>query len=403
MSAVTFSEDGRPADRSAGFRAWIAQKRHERDLYWTTQEIKLKWREVATGAGVGRRVLSGAGMPVDVWPEVTHVHFSDDGLVLVVRLLAGQLPADVASVARRMAYGMGCAQIRVKRFRQDWIKVHLLASDPLETATCEISPVPSALSPIALGVDEAGELVLLDWVQATHMIVQGTTGGGKSTGMYSLLAQHAGVSDARITGCDPTGLLLRPWIGHWDDVPAAAVGSKNPMAFVTTVDQLVREMDRRISEIPPDRDSVILGPELPVIVCVLEEYPGLLRILDSASKELGKTFRALVGRLFAEGRKGGIRLVVISQRADATIIGGFERGQASHTMSYRVDSADAVRMLHPDVTADLVAEHASAPAGVALLSRPGNLLTRLRAPYLTYASYIAYSAAVRDQEPPRAA
>lgn len=403
MAAVTFSEDSRPADGSAGFRAWINRMRHERDLYWTTQEIKLKWREVATGAGVGRKVLSGAGMPVDVWPEVTHVHFSDDGLVLVVRLLAGQLPADVAAVARRMAYGMGCAQIRVKRFRQEWIKVHLLATDPLETATCEIAPIQSALSPIVLGVDETGELVVLDWAQATHMIVQGTTGGGKSTGMYSLLAQHAGVADARFTGCDPTGLLLRPWIRHWDDVPTPAVGSKDPMCFVVTVDQLVREMDRRIADIPSDRDSVILGPELPVIVRVLEEYPGLPRILDSADPKLGKTFRALVGRLFAEGRKGGIRLVLISQRADATIIGGFERGQASHTMSYRVDSADAVRMLHPDVTPDLVAEHASAPAGVALLSRPGNPLTRLRAPYLTYASYIAYSAAVRGQEPVAAA
>jgi S-DNA-T family DNA segregation ATPase FtsK/SpoIIIE len=254
---------------------------------------------------------------------------------------------------------------------------------------CPVAPLVSALDPITLGMGEDGRAVTLELGSAAHLIVQGTTGGGKSIALYSLLGQLVDAPDVRVTGCDPTGLLLRPWSGRWADIPAPALGTADPARYVLMLDQVVREMDRRIAAMPAGRDSVALSTDMPVLLVVLEEYPGLLRLVDGTDAKLGKQLRALVGRLLAEGRKAGVRVVIVSQRADASILGGFERGQASHRLSFRVDSGDAVRMLHPDALPDVIAAHAAAPAGVALLTAPGLPLTRLRAPWRTYADYCA--------------
>jgi S-DNA-T family DNA segregation ATPase FtsK/SpoIIIE len=184
-------------------------------------------------------------------------------------------------------------------------------------------------------------------------------------------------------------LLLAPWARRWHDVPAPVLGTLDPSRYMFALDQVVQEMDRRIAAMPRGRDSVQLGPACPILLTILEEFPGVLRLVDGVDARLGKSVRALVGRLLAEGRKAGIRVVLITQRADAAIVGAYERGQASHRISFRVDSADGLRMLHPDLPVDAAAEHSTAPAGVALLTAPGVPLTRLRFPYRPYSDYVA--------------
>ena len=146
-------------------------------------------------------------------------------------------------------------------------------------------------------------------------------------------------------------------------------------------------MDKRILSIPDGRDAVVLGRDMPILLVVIEEYPGLLRLLEAGDKKLAQRARLALARLLAEGRKAGVRCLLIVQRAEAAVIGSDQRGQASHRLSYRVDTASTIEMLHPGVPADLAVEHATAPAGVALLTAPGQPLTRLRAPLCDYADY----------------
>jgi DNA segregation ATPase FtsK/SpoIIIE-like protein len=314
-------------------------------------------------------------------------------VAFTVELPPGMIIDDLRELAHRIAPALGARTLRLASIGLTRVRVELLTTDPLAELVAPVRPVRSIHEPLILGHGEDGHPVTLDLASAAHAIVQGTTGGGKSVALYSLLAQLTRAPDIRITGADPTGLLLRPWAGRWSDVPSPVLGTGDPTRYVLMLDQLVRVMDQRVASIPPGRDSVEHTPALPVLLAVLEEYPGVLRVVDSTDAKLGKQLRALVGRLLAEGRKAGVRVLIVAQRADASVIGGFERGQASHRLSFRVDSADAVRMLHPDGTPDIVAGHATAPAGVALLTAPGLPLTRLRAPYLPYADYCAEVAA----------
>ncbi|HEY2205123.1 MAG TPA: FtsK/SpoIIIE domain-containing protein [Pseudonocardia sp.] len=268
-------------------------------------------------------------------------------------------------------------------------RIELLTDDPLVVVLPPVAAVRSALSPITLGVTEDGHPLTLDLLSSAHLIVQGATGSGKSVGCYSLLGQLAAAPDVRVTGSDVSGLLLAPWVIHPRHAGHQVLGTGNPLAHVELFERLVAEMDKTIARIPAGRDSVVLGPDQPITLIVVEEYPGLLRLLDSADPKLGKRARMAVARLLAEGRKAGYRVLLIVQRADAAIVGAYERGQASHRVSFRVDTLDALRMLHPDATGEVAERHATALSGIALATAPGLPLTRLRAPHVDYAGYCA--------------
>ncbi len=96
-----------------------------------------------------------------------------------------------------------------------------------------------------------------------------------------------------------------------------------------------------------DRDAVQTGPDFPVLLVILEEYAVLLRVADVTEKKLGQKVRALVARLLSEGRKAGLRVLIIVQRADAAVVDGLVRAHCAIWLSFPVDSGEAVRMLHP--------------------------------------------------------
>lgn len=346
-------------------------------------ELVKAWELACEGAGVVRVVPTVTG-PTVIPPRITRIEHRDDTLVLTVRLEPGQTAADLRAAAPRIAPHLGAFGLRVESLRQGaWCRVTLLPADPL--AGPPPAPAAGAGWVTVLGRGEDGAPVQLDWSTAAHVVVQGATRSGKSTGLYGALGQLADADHVQVTGCDPTGLLLAPWTAR-TAVVAPSTGTASPAAHVDTLEALTAAMDARIGAIPAGRDAVELGPTCPLLVVVLEEYPGLLRTLD-ADRQLGKLARAAVARLLAEGAKAGLRVVLVAQRAEANIIGGFERDQASHALTYRVGGRESVRLLHPDAPPDVVAAHATALPGTALLSAPGVPLRRLRTPHVTYPEY----------------
>ncbi|MDN5917379.1 MAG: hypothetical protein L0I76_20155 [Pseudonocardia sp.] len=350
------------------------------------ERINRAWIAACEGAALVRTVDTVTG-PTVIAPKIAHVVLGPP-TVLTVKLQPGMVAADVTTLGRRLAPHLGCYGIRVvPRGIGDWVEVTLLGSDPLAVTVPLAEPVVSVQESLCLGLGENGQPVTLNLADAAHLIVQGSTGAGKSIGCYSLLGQLAAAPDVQVTGSDVSGLLLGPWARRPDHGGRHALGTGDPAAHPALLEELVAAMDKAITGIRPGRDSVNLD-EHPVTVVVVEELPGLLRWLDAADKTLAKRARTALARLLAEGRKAGFRVLLVTQRADAAIVGAYERSQASHRLSFRVDTADGLKMLHPDIDMDTAAEHSSAGPGIALLSAPGASLTRLRAPHMTYADYV---------------
>jgi len=365
-----------------GKGAWNHELRHQahRRSEWGPM-----WRAAAEGCDLSRDVIVAAGITAQI-PRVVAVHESDDGPeTLVIELLPGQLPVDVLAAAPRLAPALHCARVRVTGSSdQRRCRLELLDVDPL-AATVPIGEVGDG--PALIGHGEDGQEITRSWASRGHQIVQGQTGSGKSVFTYGQLADAAARPDHLVCGIDPTGLLWRPFIGSrhapWQ---VSGVGG-DLVEHVELLERLCAEMDRRIGDMPPDRDSVEITPELPLMIVCLEEYAGLLRVADTIDTKLGKRIRAFVARLLAEGRKAGIRAYLIVQRADASVVDGLVRAQCATRVSFSVDSQEAVRMLHPNVTdpGDVM----NAPPGVGMLTMPGHPLVRFRASFIeSYGEYV---------------
>ena len=71
-------------------------------------------------------------------------------------------------------------------------------------------------------------------------------------------------------------------------------------------------------------------------------------------------------RLVSEGPKVSVRVLLVVQRADASIVGGYARGQFGMRLTFAVDNAEAVAMLHPATPRDKAGEVMGFPPGRAL-------------------------------------
>jgi hypothetical protein len=357
----------RDAHAEGARRAWVA-----------------RWRVVAEGCQLAKLVYVAAGVTVSA-PRIGGVRLDDDGRVTsaTVELLPGQTLRQYRDVAAQLAAALGCARVRFEPMAGApmWVRLHLLDADPLARSLSWERYLPAGL----VAVRESGDWLALPWEQRTHAIAQGQTGSGKSHWLYGQLAALAGRRDVLVAGVDPSGLLFAPWAGH----PGAewrASGLADGLADALRVLRaLVDEMDRRLALLPAGVDVLATDHRTPLLAVVLEEYAGLIRAAQLAGKPIEAQARALVARLLQEGRKVGVRCLLVSQRADTTIVDGIVRDQCALRVSF-ASSAEGLRMLHPAGSVD-ADEHADADPGVAVVTAPRIGTIRGRGVDLSYRRY----------------
>jgi len=351
----------------------------------------------AAGLGLADDTQSCAGLPGLRSPQLYHVRFLDDCVQVYVQMLPGQLMADYEERSAELAEAMGGVSLTWRHRAHGYIVGTLRYRDPLAGQVPLPTLVPAArVDRVLIGLLDSGRSLTVRLDQIAHMIVQGATRSGKSRFIYGLLSQLAQCSDVRISGSDVTGLLLRPFVGtrHGDDL---ALGTRNIAEHAQVLERLVAVMDDRIARIPDDVDVLPVDEHDPYEVVVIEELPGLIRAAEAVDAlhkgdrkyvPLVGRIRSAYGRLMAEGAKVGFRVVIVMQRADASIIGGFERGQATFRITFPVLDPASVQMLHPSCDTETAARHATEKAGIALVSGPGVPLARMRSPQMgDYASF----------------
>jgi S-DNA-T family DNA segregation ATPase FtsK/SpoIIIE len=317
---------------------------------------------------------------------IPHVTAVDHGppVSLIVRMLPAQLPEDFAEHDVRIAASLGVARVRVVRMNRSMMRLELLETDPLAQEVA--LPRQSLIGPgdlMLLGVDDVGTWYRISPQDLMHLAVQGRTRSGKSIFVYGLISQLVTSPNLLIAISDPTGLLTRPFAGtvheQWQVGGSASVDD-----HIALLETLVETMDQRIAALPPRRDQVEIGEGCPLIIAVFEEYPGLLRLANKGGKKAGgpaERIKDLTARLVSESGKAGMRLIIMAQRFEAAVIDGFTRSQCTVRLSFCVDTASSVEMLHPAGRSE-AEQHAIAPPGVALLSGPGVSLKRIKSPYI---------------------
>lgn len=382
-------------------RRMLDRRRLDRADEQRAFELVRRWNLAAGGVGLTRDTSSCAGIPGLSAPQVIHVVLGQGIDRLTVRMLPGQLMADYQDYAAELAEGLGAAAVRFRWRSHGLIIADLWRYDPLDSIV-ELPPlVQSRARDLLVGMLDTGQALKVQLASIAHLIVQGQTRSGKSRWTYGWLSQLATCEDVRISGSDVSGVLLRPFVGtrHGDHL---ALGTADLEEHARVLEELVTIMDERITRIPDHLDVLPASTEDPYEVVVLEELPGLVKAAQDqdAMHKGDRSYRPLLariqgayGRLLAEGAKVGFRLVILMQRADATIIGGFQRGQATLRLSFAVQDPESVKMLHSAASTEVAEAHTAAVPGRALVSGPGIPVARLRAPemgdYATFRANVA--------------
>jgi S-DNA-T family DNA segregation ATPase FtsK/SpoIIIE len=249
---------------------------------------------------------------------------------------------------------------------------------------------------LPLGVTQDGQPVAFDLiVDAAHVAVQGQTRSGKSQLAYNLLGRLAALPHVRVVGIDPSGLLLAPFAQAGE--PLIALGQADAERSLNVLRAVKTETDERIERMAPTRIDKLdhFTTDTPLWVLVLEEYPGILEAAQDEDTATGRKpgertepqIRRLMRQLVAQSAKAGVRVFLMAQRAEASILDGASRSNFGTRISLRVDNADSVRMLHPSADPALCQRVEMFAPGVALIDSPGHPRVIARGPITTYADY----------------
>lgn len=186
------------------------------------------------------------------------------------------------------------------------------------------TPTPQNLGGlwIAIGVDLAGNLVEINLADPSspHVLAGGTTGGGKSVLIRTVVASviwRYTPEQVRIYLCD-TGQVT---FIDFEHTPWVEKVVKSTAEGLLVLGELESEMDRRNKLFPSvkaqdiDEYNAKTGANLPHILFVFEEYADF-----TSDKDLKSQTEEKLQRLSQLARKSGIHIFIATQRPSAKVI-----------------------------------------------------------------------------------
>jgi S-DNA-T family DNA segregation ATPase FtsK/SpoIIIE len=217
---------------------------------------------------------------------------------------------------------------------------------------------------VALGKDMDGEPVLANLAKMPHLLIGGSTGGGKSTtvnGIVCSLLERATPEQVRLLLIDPKRVELAAYSGVPHLVrqiitdPARAVDA---LAWVVTEtenryrrleDHGCRNIDAYNAAVAKGR---IPGPPMPYLVAIVDELADLMmasaalrraRPLDGQDETPGA--EESIVRTTQLARAAGIHMVLATQRPDVTVVTGLIKANVPSRLAFATASLTDSRVV----------------------------------------------------------
>ncbi|MGO2806819.1 hypothetical protein ACTXML_16180 [Glutamicibacter arilaitensis] len=352
-------------------------------------------------------------------PSLLAVVETVEGIGLYVKVPRGNSARSLVERTPNIASAIGVRQLLASQNNQLFLKLVVPARDALEdtvqladafagdTGNAALNqglntrPVPS----IVFGTTALSDCVSISLDASQHYAFQGQARSGKSVAMYGFLSQLREHTNWQITGIDPTGALPSaadsiPWV-------LAGGGGIRPSDVSEWLDELESVLNRRLVALRRDQSADKFefdDPNYPMLLIVLEEFPGVLKSLKVAeagvkpAERVTDRLKAVYGRLLMEALKVNIRVLTIAQRADAEILGGAERAQIACRVTFKVDNQDAVRMFHDGISGHEWEQLRNAAPGVGVIEQIGQPRTMFRAFSTSFIEYRQIAGAMPEVE-----
>lgn len=291
--------------------------------------------------------------PISTGPIVSVYRFQPQGKTTVGK---------IESIAQDIAIALGSEDVVVKRMPGE-SSVSIFIPNPTRKWLMWRDEVGQAATlaklqniPLFLGIDYLGRYVVEDLSLMPHLLIAGSTGGGKSTLLSSLIATMIyckSPDEVKLILSDTKGVEFGHFIGspHLLFDPATSV-----YQTLERLDWLIEEMNDRLRKLGKHNSKNIaeynaiasnisrsgsLAP-LPYITLIIDE---LADILSSSSKleedrgpSIGKVAKGKLSLLAQKARATGIHIIAATQRPSVKLIDGDIKANFPARLSFKLPS-----------------------------------------------------------------
>ncbi|MFE1443836.1 FtsK/SpoIIIE domain-containing protein [Streptomyces sp. NPDC058739] len=327
-------------------------------------------------------------------PRILRIRPTRTGLVLRLKLRAGQDAFDLAAASDRLRHSFSMYGVTSREIRSGVVELRMTGYDVLKRVQmpAKLDPRPMRV-PVALRED--GSVHYRDYRAVPHALTLGATESGKSVYQRNLVAGLAPM-DAALVGIDcKQGVELFPLARRFSalaDNPDTAADLLDALVdHMEGVYQLIRAEQRITADVPDAEiaaDIWDLPDEIrPVPIVVLVDEVAELALFASKEQEKrrDRIITALV-RLAQLGRAAGIYLEICGQRFGSELGKGITmlRAQLTGRTAHRVNDETSANMAFGDISPDAVLAAIQIPAetrGIAIAGDSTGGWHRIRAPH----------------------
>jgi S-DNA-T family DNA segregation ATPase FtsK/SpoIIIE len=394
---------------AAGLWAW--RRWHYRSFWLiigfpiTAISVRASWRKVALGCNLTKKrqrfwfttipgLVASTGVvrvkrkwqriAVDTKPFMWLPMPTRYGWRVTLHTLEGQIPADYADVAERLAHSWGVHAVRISSDKPGRVRLAATMRDPL--VKVDVLPPSTELLKVTVGRLETGMPWIIDFKTVPHYINAGATQSGKSNLANALIVGLA-PQPVALVGFDLKGGVeftpYAPRLSALATTRAECGGLLDDLVALMTDRMGVCRMAsaRNIWQLPPHMRPI------PVVVLV-DELAELYLMADKSEKdEIAKTSTALL-RVAQLGRAFGIYLFCCGQRIGSDLGPGVTalRAQCSGRICHRVNDPETATMTLGDLdpaALDSARAIAADTPGVAIVASQDGQWYRARSFYVS--------------------
>jgi S-DNA-T family DNA segregation ATPase FtsK/SpoIIIE len=282
-----------------------------------------------------------------------------------LELGSGVKVARVTSLNRDIAYAMAATDVRIlapipgrsaigvevpNHTRQLVSLGDIMASAEAKTSTHPLD--------VAIGKDIAGRSVFLNLATTPHLLIAGTTGAGKSSGLNCILASilmRSTPDQVKLILIDPKQVEM----GQYNRLPHLLTQPvTNPKKAANALGWAVKEMERRYDllfevgfrditgynaaydrgDLKPEPGSDREYTRLPYIVIIVDELNDLMMVAARDVEEC-------ITRIAQKARAVGVHLIVATQRPSVNVITGVIKANIPARAAYAVNSLTDSRVI----------------------------------------------------------
>jgi len=286
-----------------------------------------------------------------------------------LELGSGVKVARITSLNRDIAYAMAATDVRIlapipgrsaigvevpNHTRQLVALGDIMGSAEAKTATHPLD--------VAIGKDIAGRSVFLNLATTPHLLIAGTTGAGKSSGINCIITSmlmRSTPDQVRLILIDPKQVEM----GQYSRLPHLLTAPvTNPKKAANALGWACKEMDRRYdvlsevgfrdiggynaaydrgelqNDLHVDPDTPTSYERMPYIVVVVDELNDLMMV---AARDVEDS----ITRIAQKARAVGIHLIVATQRPSVNVITGVIKANIPARMAYAVNSLTDSRVI----------------------------------------------------------